>query len=139
MIAKAPSFPCYALHSCFASILPTLPVHPSIHPSSPSRYPKPGHLPAQHIQAFRKRPLIVSCSSESCAAPAHDIALTHQLGIKLTSIQCEIDVKVNTIESALRRIHPLKVLFEILSGEITGQGDDFLDTRIFGIFWRKSC
>jgi len=53
--------------------------------------------------------------SEACCAPSHDLTLAHQLGIELGSIKCEVDIKVNTVERALWRIHAFKVLFQVLA------------------------
>jgi len=49
--------------------------------------------------------------SKPGSAPAHNLALTDQLGIKLGPIECEVDIEVNAVKRALRRIHPLKILF----------------------------
>jgi hypothetical protein len=48
--------------------------------------------------------------SEPRSAPAHDIPLTYQLRIKLAAIKCQVDVKIDTVEGTLWRIHPFKIL-----------------------------
>jgi hypothetical protein len=67
------------------------------------------------------------CLPESRGTPAHDFALAHKFGIELGSVEREVNIEVNTIECALRRVHALKVLFKILAAKVRGQGDDFLD------------
>jgi hypothetical protein len=64
----------------------------------------------------------------------HHLPLAHQLGVELAPIKREIDIEVNAVESALRRIHPLKILFEVLPREIARQSHDFLDAGVSGIF-----
>lgn len=61
-----------------------------------------------------------------CATP-HHLALTHQLGIEFAAVERKIDVEIHAVESALRRIHALKVFLEILAREIGGESDDFLN------------
>lgn len=51
-------------------------------------------------------------------AAAHDLSLAHELGVEFRSVQREVDVKVHAVERALRRVHPLKVLLEVLAREI---------------------
>lgn len=65
--------------------------------------------------------------SEAGAAAAHDLALADQLGAELGAIEGEVDVKVHPVERALGRVHALKVLLQVLTGEVRGEGDDFLD------------
>ena len=60
-------------------------------------------------------------------AAAHDLALAHELGVEFRTVEGEVDVKVDAVEGTLGRVHALKVLFEVLAGEIGGEGDDFLD------------
>jgi hypothetical protein len=62
-----------------------------------------------------------------CAA-THDLSLAHKLSVELGTVQCEVDIEVDTVEGTLGRVHALKVLFEVLAREIGGEGDDFLDT-----------
>ena len=52
--------------------------------------------------------------SESRRATTHDLALAHQLGVELGPVQREVDIEVDAVERALRRIHPLEVLLQIL-------------------------
>ena len=66
--------------------------------------------------------------SESRCAAAHDFALAYQLGVELGAVEREVDVEVHTVESALRRVHALEVLFKVLAAEIGGEGYDFLYT-----------
>lgn len=75
-------------------------------------------------------------SSEAGAAATHNITLANQLSIELAAIEGEVDVEVDAVEGALRGVHPLKVLFEVLSRQITGEGHDFFDARVFGVFCR---
>lgn len=67
-------------------------------------------------------------SLEPRRAPTHHLALAHQLGVELAAVEGEVDVEVDAVESALRGIHALEVLFQVLAAEIGRQGDDFLDT-----------
>ena len=53
-------------------------------------------------------------SSKPRRATTHDLALADELGVELGSVEREVDVKVYAIEGALRGVHALKVLFEIL-------------------------
>lgn len=64
--------------------------------------------------------------SEPCGAAAHDLALAHQLGVELGTIQSEINVEVDAVEGALRGIHALKILLKVLPAQIRRQSDDFL-------------
>jgi hypothetical protein len=64
---------------------------------------------------------------EARSTSAHDLTLAHEFGVELGSVKREIDVKVNTVKCALRRVHTLEVFFEILAAEIRGESDDFLD------------
>lgn len=65
--------------------------------------------------------------SEASRAAAHDFALADELGVELGTVEREVDVEVYTVEGTLGRVHALEVLFEVLSGEIRGEGDDFFD------------
>ena len=66
--------------------------------------------------------------SESRCAAAHDLALAHQLGVEFGAVQREVDVEVDAVECALRGIHALKVLLEVLARQVRSERDDFLDT-----------
>ena len=77
--------------------------------------------------------------SEPRSTPPHNLSLTHQFCIKLTSIQRQVDVKVHPIERPLWRIHPLKVLLQILPRQVGCQCNDLLDPRIFRILGTTSC
>ena len=57
-------------------------------------------------------------SSESSRATAHYLALTHQLSVEFASVKREQNVEVDAIEGALRCVHTLEVLLEILAGEV---------------------
>ena len=81
-------------------------------------------LSASVVRGFRA----AASSPEPRCAAAHDFALAYQLGIEFAAVEGEIDIEVDTVESALRGVHALKVLFEILAREVGGEGDDFLDT-----------
>ena len=67
-------------------------------------------------------------SPEPSGTPAHDLALANELGIEFATVKGEVDVKVDTIEGALWSIHTLEIFFQVLAGEIRGQGNDLLDT-----------
>lgn len=98
--------------------------------------------PSQHGHAMRARvdrstttaaaaansPADSVRSPEPGRAPTHDFALADQLGVELAAVEGEVDVEVDAVESALRGIHTLEVLFEVLAAEIGSQGDDFLNT-----------
>lgn len=66
--------------------------------------------------------------SEPRRAATHDLALADKLGVKLRSVEREVDVEVYAVEGALWGIHALEVLFEVLSRQVGGKCDDFLDT-----------
>jgi len=53
--------------------------------------------------------------SEASSAAAHDLALADELGIEFGSVEREVDIKVDAVESTLRGIHAFKVFFEVLS------------------------
>lgn len=74
------------------------------------------------------------CLPKSRGTSAHDFALAHQFGVELGAVQREVYVKVYAVEGALRRVHALKVLFEVLAREVRGQGHDFFYARVFGVF-----
>jgi len=52
---------------------------------------------------------------KSSCATTHDFALADQLSIEFRSVESEVDVKVDAVESALGCVHALEVLFEVLS------------------------
>jgi hypothetical protein len=60
-------------------------------------------------------------------ATTHDFALAYELGVEFRTVEREVNVEVNAVESTLGRVHAFEVLFEVLSGEIGGEGNDFLD------------
>jgi hypothetical protein len=67
---------------------------------------------------------------EPSRATTHDFALAYQLGVELRTVKRKVDVKVNAVESTLGRVHAFEVLFKVLSGEIGGEGNDFLNAWI---------
>jgi hypothetical protein len=71
---------------------------------------------------------------ESRRAPPHNLPLTHQFRIELTSVQRQVNIEIHPIKRPLRGIHSLKVLLEILPRKVRGEGDDFLDSGVFGVF-----
>lgn len=73
------------------------------------------------------------------SAATHYFTLADQLGTELGAVQCQVDVKVHTVECALRCVHALKVLLKVLAGEIGCQGDDFLNTCIAYTVSLLSC
>ena len=66
-------------------------------------------------------------SPEPRTAAAHNLALANQFGAEFRSVECEIDVEVDAVEGTLWRVHALKVLLEILAGQVGGECNDFLD------------
>ena len=70
---------------------------------------------------------------ESRSTPSHNLSLTYQLSVKFTSIQGQVDVEIHPVERPLRRIHPLKVLLEVLPRQVGRKRYDLLDTWILGI------
>ena len=58
--------------------------------------------------------------SESSRAPTHDFTLTDQLGVEFAAVEREVDVEVDAVECSLRRVHSLKVFFEVLAREVGG-------------------
>lgn len=105
-------------------------------------HPIPSHPPSPRAN-LALPPLTLPISSTLClsapsskprTAPSHHVTLTHQFGIELAPIKSKVNIEVDTVESALGGIHSFKVLFKILSREITCQSHDFLDTWIFGVF-----
>lgn len=53
--------------------------------------------------------------SKPSRAAAHNLTLADELSVELGSVEGKIDVEVHTVERALRSVHPLKVLLEILT------------------------
>ena len=79
----------------------------------------------------------LSCLSEASSAAAHDLALADQLGVELGAIESEVDVEVDTIERALWGVHTLEVLLEVLSAEIGGECDNFLNAcEVMSVYTR---
>lgn len=66
-------------------------------------------------------------SSEPGRASSHDFALAHEFGVEFGAVQGQVDVEVDAVESALRGVHALKVLFEVLPAEVRSESDDFLN------------
>lgn len=60
-------------------------------------------------------------------AAAHDLSLADKLCTELTTIEGEVDVKVDSVEGTLGGIHALKVGLKVLAREVGREGDDFLD------------
>lgn len=58
----------------------------------------------------------------------HNLPLTDQLRTKLTTIQREIDIKVDPVKGSLGGIHAFKVGFQVLAREVRSQCDDFFDS-----------
>jgi hypothetical protein len=69
----------------------------------------------------------VSRLPELGAASTHDFVLADQLGAEFTSVQCEVNVKVHSVEDTLRGIHALEVGLEVLARQVRREGDDFLN------------
>lgn len=71
---------------------------------------------------------------EASRATSHNFALANQFGIEFASIESEVDVEVDTVESTLWGIHALKILLKVLATEIGCKCDDFLDACVrFGL------
>ena len=68
-----------------------------------------------------------TCLPEPCRAAAHDLALAHELGVELRTVEREVDVEVHAVESALGSVHALEVLFEVLAAEIGCESNNLLD------------
>ena len=64
---------------------------------------------------------------EASGTATHDFALTDEFGVEFRTVECEVDVEVDAVESSLWGIHALKVFLEVLSAEVRGECDDFLD------------
>lgn len=58
---------------------------------------------------------------------AHDLSLTDELCVKLTSVEREVDVKVDAVEGTLGGVHSLEIVFEVFPREVGCKGDDFFD------------
>ena len=118
----------FSLHTtlCLTAILPScLPHSLPSHNGPRTNAVQLGTLP-------HKPPIIripYACSlSEPCRTPPHRFALADELGIKFATVERKVDIEVNPIERALRRIHPLEILLQILPRQIRRQRHDFLDT-----------
>lgn len=61
--------------------------------------------------------LIIVCLHlpESSRASAHDLSLADELGVELAAVEGEVDVEIDSVEGALRRVHALEVLFEVFT------------------------
>lgn len=59
--------------------------------------------------------------------PSHHLALTHQLRAELAAVQRQIDVEIYPVERPVRRVHPLKVLFEVFPRQVGCKRDHFFD------------
>lgn len=110
-----------------ASYIVSQPFQSPLHQPS-TRLPPTLLLPCHHRSHFSP---LHSHSSKPSTTPPHHIALTHQLGIKLASIQRQVNVKIHAVKSPLRRIHALKVLLQVLARQIAGQCDDLFDAGVF--------
>jgi hypothetical protein len=96
---------------------------PSFSCSGLTQLPSPPQQPASCpstsfiIDSFShpQRPLHLHHSSlpEPRTTSPHHVPLAHQLGIELAAVQRQVDVKVDTVECALGRVHPLEVLLEV--------------------------
>ena len=53
--------------------------------------------------------------------------MANELGVEFGAVEGEVDIEVHAVESALRRVHALKVLLEVLAAEVGGECDNFLD------------
>lgn len=60
-------------------------------------------------------PSTASHLPEACSATAHNLALADQLGAEFGTIQSQVNIKVDTVEGALRGIHALEVLLQVLA------------------------
>ena len=58
--------------------------------------------------------------SEPRGATTHDFALADELGVEFGAVQGEVDVEVDAVEGALRRVHALEVFLEVLAAEVGG-------------------
>lgn len=74
------------------------------------------------------RPLIPDHLLKLGPTTTHNLSLTDQLGTKLTTIQGEIDIKVDPVKGSLGGIHAFKVGFQVLAREVGSQSDDFFDS-----------
>lgn len=58
--------------------------------------------------------LPVHLLSKSGTATAHNFTLADQLGTELGAIKSEVNIKVDSVESSLWRIHALEIFLQIL-------------------------
>ena len=65
--------------------------------------------------------------SETSRAASHDLTLAYELSVELTAIECQVNIEVDAVKGALRGVHPLEILLQVLPGEVRGKCDDFLD------------
>jgi hypothetical protein len=65
--------------------------------------------------------------SEACRAAAHDLALANEFSVELRTVESEVDIEIHTVEGALRSVHALEILLEILAAQIRCQCHDLLD------------
>lgn len=86
---------------------------------------------------YRGAPLLPACLTQAgrCLpklgpAPTHHFALTDKLCAELATVQREVDVKVHSVKSTLGCVHALEIGLQVLTGQIGGECDDFLDTCI---------
>ena len=66
--------------------------------------------------------------SETGSAATHDLPLTDEFSAELGPVQSQVNIEVDSVESALRGVHALEVLLEVLAGQVRSQGDDFFYT-----------
>jgi hypothetical protein len=72
-------------------------------------------VPSASLKALPLTPLPAFPLPEPRTAPTHDVTLAHQLRIELASIKRKVDVEIDAVEGPLRRVHPFKVLLQVLS------------------------
>ena len=65
--------------------------------------------------------------SETGSAATHDLPLTDEFSAELGPVQSQVNIEVDSVESALRGVHALEVLLEVLAAEIGCEGDNLLD------------
>jgi hypothetical protein len=64
--------------------------------------------------------------SEASSATTHDFSLADKLGTEFGTVECEINVEVNSVKCSLRSIHALEILLQVLPRQIGRESDDFL-------------
>jgi hypothetical protein len=52
--------------------------------------------------------------------------LADKLSVEFRTVESKVDVEVDAVESALRGVHALEILLEVLAAEIGGERDNFL-------------